>query len=81
MKKLSAYQLACGYVQERRIGREKIELYREHSTYHVRRIADFIDGIRTVQEAWLVFEKIVDARRAFARQCEISKNIQKGGAE
>ena len=39
MTKLSAYELACGAVQQKRIGADKVELYREHSTYHVRRFS------------------------------------------
>jgi hypothetical protein len=80
MKKLSAYQLACGYVQEKRIGADKIEIYREHGAYHVRRFSKFNNGFNTVQEAWLVFDKLIDARRAFSRQAEIAKNINESEA-
>lgn len=74
MKKLSAFQLSCGYVQERKIGADKVELYREHMAYHVRRFSDSVCG-RRIQEAWLVFETVAEARRAFNRQVEISKSI------
>lgn len=74
MKKLSAYSLACGHVQNKKIGADKVELYKEHNTYHVRRFSTFIDG-RKIQEVWLCFEKLVDARRAFSRQCCIAKAL------
>lgn len=77
MKNLSHYQLACGHVQEVKIGADKVELYEEFSAYHVRRFSDFIDG-RKVQEYWQVFDTLKDARRAFSRQQDIAKAINKG---
>lgn len=32
---LTAYGLACGYVQRSQQGNYKVDLYREHNSYHV----------------------------------------------
>lgn len=74
MKTLTDFQLSCGQVQQTKIKADKIELYKEHSIFHVRRFSDSICG-RKVQEAWLCFKKIHEARKAFNRQCEIAKAV------
>jgi hypothetical protein len=75
MSQLTAYNLACGCVQKTKIGADTIELYREHSTYHVRRFSAYVDGQRRVQEFWGVFETVKDARRAYNRQKQIAKEV------
>ena len=52
--KLTAYALACGYVENN----GQTQLWREHGIYHVRRI---INGERVF---WLTFETLKAARKA-----------------
>lgn len=72
---LSAYGLACGKIQlyDRKLG--KAELYKEGGVYHTRVI---IKGFEAQQwnkddkKAWLSFEKLSDARKAFVHLCQIA---------
>ena len=61
IKILSAYQLACGYVQEYENNGIKTSLYREHNVYHVRQY-DFNEHKRNY---WKGFNKLTEARKAF----------------
>ena len=70
---LTAYAFACGYIQRYETKLGSVTLWREYGIYHVKRVSKFIDGFRTIQEAWLTFEKLTDARRAFKRQVDLSK--------
>ena len=70
MKQLTDYNLSCGHIQIYKKPYAKIELYKEHSTYHVRSFSYFIDG-RPIQDTWLVFDCLKSARKAFKRQIEI----------
>lgn len=74
MRNLTAYQLACGHVQEIKKKTFKVELYKEHSVYHVRSFDYFIDG-RLIQRTWLVFDTLVEARKAFKRQYDIGMAV------
>jgi hypothetical protein len=68
--KLSAYQLACGSIERKVNKTGSVTLWREHGTYHVKRISYFIDG-RPIQDAWLCPETLKAAHRAYKRQCDI----------
>ena len=72
---MNDYNLSCGCVQTKTIGADRVELYKEHATYHVRRHSEFIDGVRRVNDAWLCFDSFKDAQKAFKRQCAIAKTI------
>ena len=72
---VTAYQLACGQFEEIKLYHGKVEIYKEHNCYHVRRFSYFIDGLRTIQESWLVFDTLKDARKAFRRQVSILKGV------
>jgi hypothetical protein len=61
MSNLSAYALACGYVQRVEIGDYRVSLYREHGVYHVRAY-NFEQSKRI---AWDVFHTLGEARKAF----------------
>lgn len=37
---LTAYALACGGVQSKTVGKYRVQLYREHTCYHVRAHAE-----------------------------------------
>lgn len=71
---MTKYKLACGQVFNKTIGADKIEIYMEHTAYHVRRFSRFIDG-KLVKEAWLVFDTLKEAKQAYKRQIEIAKAI------
>jgi hypothetical protein len=58
---LSAYNLACGYVQRFEQGSFRVSLWKEHGVYHVR--AHEFDGRGRI--AWDVFETLTDARKSF----------------
>jgi hypothetical protein len=75
--RLTDYQLSCGSVQFQDVGADHVELYKEHNVYHVRRFSRFVDGLRRVQECWLTLTTLTDARRAFKRQCDIAKAVNK----
>lgn len=68
---LTAYQLACGYIERKTNNYHSLTLWREHSTYHVKRCDYFMDG-RPIQGVWLCFDKLVDARRAYRHQLKMS---------
>jgi putative heme degradation protein len=72
MKKLTAYNLACGCVQVFKTKVTKIEMYMEHQAYHVREFGLFVDG-RYIQENWLVFDTFKDATKCFNRLIQITK--------
>jgi len=57
---LTAYQLACGYVEARENVKtdSRLTLGREHSTYYVK---GFIRGVHV----WECFHTLRDARKAF----------------
>jgi len=55
---LTAYALSCGYVESKIAGFVKINLWREHSCYHVR-AHDRING----RMFWESFRTIKSARR------------------
>ena len=76
MDKVSAYYLNCGHIQIKRIGAERVELYKEHGSYHVRRFCQFVDREKWIQENWLVFRNLKNARVCFKRLCQISKAAQ-----
>lgn len=67
----TAYELACGSVQSYETDFHKQQLYKEHTVYHVRVWSKFIDG-RWIQDHWLTFERLSDARRAYARQFNLN---------
>ena len=58
---LSAYNLACGYVQRFERGNFTVSLWKEHGVYHVR--AHEFDGRGRI--AWEVFSTLKPARKAF----------------
>ena len=58
---LTAYGLACGYVEKR----GEATLHREHGLYHVRGWVPGMHGGSV--RAWQVFERLVNARKALAR--------------
>ena len=60
---LSAYALACGYLETFQTGAERLTLWQEHGAYHVRRHHDE-EGRRM----WDVAETLAEARRIFARE-------------
>jgi hypothetical protein len=69
---VSAYGLACGYVQAyvQKLGRA--ELYREGGIYHVRVILAGFEGqtwTKDFKKQWLSFERLGDARLAFMDFC------------
>lgn len=70
------HELAFGKINQKIFGADKIELYREHNIYHVRRFSKSICG-KLVQESWLSFERLNEAKKAFQRQCDIAKSINK----
>ena len=59
---LTAYDLACGYVQRVWAGKVSIALWHEHCTYHVR-AHDF--GLRR-RVFWDTFRTLTEARKRFA---------------
>lgn len=59
---LSAYNLACGYVQRFEQGNFSVSLWREHNAYHVR--AHEFNGRGRI--AWEVFRTLTLARKSFA---------------
>ena len=70
---LTVYGLSCGYIERIGYDHGAVTMWREHEVYHVKRTSRFIDG-RAIQEAWLVFNKVGDARRAYRHQVSILKN-------
>ena len=62
-KQLTAYQLACGYVQEKSNNIAKVQLYKEHHCYHVRSF--------NPDSQWLTFDTVKEARKAFKNQCKM----------
>jgi hypothetical protein len=62
---LTAYALACGYVQQRERGRVRVTLWHENGTLHVR--AHEFGGRGRLK--WECPETLTAARREFARQC------------
>ena len=60
---LRPYALACGYVEQRIIGKLHVDLWREHGVYHVR--AHEFDGRGRI--AWESFSVLQEARKAFIR--------------
>lgn len=69
MNTLSAYQLACGYVQRHECDGIQTTLWREHGAYHVR-THDFNQHQRI---AWNVFRTLTEARREYARQIRMAE--------
>ena len=67
---LTAYQLACGYIERKQSNYGTVTLWQEHGIYHVKRISYFIDG-RPIQDSWLCLETVKEARKAYKRQCDI----------
>jgi hypothetical protein len=67
---LTDYGLSCGYIERKQDNYGQVTLFKEHAVFHVKRISYFVDG-RPIQDAWLCFESIKDARRAFKRQCQL----------
>lgn len=59
--RLTNYALACGYVERRYSGHERITLWKEHHVFHVRG-TERHTGKRTF---WLSFDKLSDARKCF----------------
>lgn len=59
---LSAYALACGYIQRKVAGQMTIELYREHMVYHVRAIPNGGKWLK-----WRTFDTLKEARQVFAK--------------
>ncbi len=71
---LSAYQLACGYIERLSLKHGMVTFWREHGVYHIKRTSYSIDG-RPIQDSWLVLETVKEARKAYKRQCDILNNI------
>ena len=59
--RLTAYALACGYVEEHETNNKRVTLYAEFSLYAVRGY-DFNTGTRLF---WENFERLVDARKFY----------------
>jgi hypothetical protein len=58
---LSAYNLACGYVQRFENGNFRVSLWKEHNAYHVR--SHEFNGRGRI--AWEVFSSLAQARKSF----------------
>ena len=72
--RLTAYQLACGYIMRKTTKTGSVTLWMEHGVYHVKRISYFIDG-RPIQDEWLCPKTLKAAHRAYKRQCDLLVNI------
>lgn len=59
--KLTAYALACGYIEKKERGTVQVTLWREHGVYHVR-AHDFERG----RIFWDSFITLTDARKRFS---------------
>lgn len=73
--KITDYTLSCGNVFKKTFGSNWVELYKEHNTFHVRRFSLFIDGYSKVQDAWLCFDNLKEAKKCFNRQCDLAKAL------
>ena len=67
MKKLSAYELACGKVEnlffdKTHLFETKIELYVEHGAYHVRGFKHVVNSSSSTRLFWEVFDTLSEAR-------------------
>ena len=64
---VSEYGLACGYVQRSSKGSSRVDLYREHNTYHVKLVINnkvvFHEGFSSdnLKDARTYFRKLVEA--------------------
>ena len=76
MKQLSSYQLKCGYVQEHVINLNylyyiKVEIYHEHSVYHVRAF-NFVKGSSVSDRLeWKNYHTLKEARKRFKELIKI----------
>ena len=69
---LSAYGFACGYIQKYSTDNFEVQLYREHSIYHLRfiRITEFSRSV----DFWQCFDNLNGAKKMYnklikAKQC------------
>lgn len=63
---LSAYGLACGYVQRRTLVPDfTVELFREHAHYHVRTSTYVYGASAAHNRIWEVFDTLTPARRRY----------------
>lgn len=75
---LSAYQLSCGYIQQKQLRTSylletKIELYKEYNHYHVRAFNYTKGSTSGDRIAWRVFDTLNDARKYYK---VLSKTIE-----
>ena len=63
--KISAYGFACGYIDKKTVNGYTIEMYMEHSHYHVRRLYTLTNGSDRVWETY-TSEELGKARKRYA---------------
>lgn len=78
MSLININSLNNGLIQSVSIGADTVELFKENTSYNVRRFAKFRDETKRVQEYWTRFETFKDAQKAFNRQLNIAKVLNKG---
>lgn len=61
--RLTRYAFACGYVEKREKGADRVSLSMEHNTYHIK---GMIGGIRV----WETARTLTEARKLFAREAK-----------
>jgi hypothetical protein len=64
-KRLTAYALACGYMERKTYGNCEITLWQEHGVYHVRAHVRAHDNERG-RRFWASFRTLTEARRHYA---------------
>jgi hypothetical protein len=69
--RLTAYGLACGYVEKREHGAINVTLWREHSCYHVRAYDNELKACRF----WLSFNSLTKARAHFTGWRKIASGL------
>jgi hypothetical protein len=65
--RLTAYGLACGYIESKSVGDVGTTLHREHGVYHVRQF-DRRPEASVFRTLWRSFSKLREARACFNRQ-------------
>ena len=62
---LSAYGLACGYIQKHETKTHETQLYIEHSIYHVRQVV--ISKYSRSVDFWQCFETLSEAKKQYKK--------------
>jgi hypothetical protein len=68
---LTAYGLACGYIEKYEALQQSLTLWREGGIYHVRRHNHF----HNKRVFWVSFEKLTDARKTYNQHAKEIKSL------